>query len=435
VRLPLSAAALALGLLASACTIEFGNAEPSGSAAQQRPSPVPTGKGSAAQAMSDLCEPPKIANGDTPAQAPAGGTTPQAILDVEHQVETVRGLQYERPVVVRHVTQAMMSERVAANFDATYPRRFYERRSRVWQTLGVIPAGSSVRDALLQFQTGQVVGFYNPANGKLVYLGDTDLDLTERFILAHELTHALDDQHFDLSRLDPIAKRCNDERFMAGLGAVEGSAQFFATQVILQFPTDDPIGGGGGSTQDDVPQFIEDLALWPYTAGQAFIGQLDVEGGTGRVDQALRDLPVSTEQVIHPEAYPDDVPQPVDVPDLSSGLGPSWKDVDVMQVGEAWLQILIALRFPDDTAARAASGWDGGIYRAWSDGRHVAIVLKTVWDTPGDASDFADVLRDWLGDRPAVVDDPLGSSVVAAIADDGDTLALLRSALTSIANV
>jgi hypothetical protein len=425
---------MAVALLASACTIEFGSSSPTATPAEQSPSPVPTGRGSAAEAMASLCRPPKVAKGGQQAE-PAPGSVPQAIIDVEHQVETVRGLRYERPVAVRPVTPAQMSERVAANFQATYPRAFYARRSRVWQVLGVIPAGSSIRAALLQFQTGQVVGFYNPANGKLVFQGDADLDLTERFILAHELTHALDDQHFDLSRLDPVAKRCEDETFMAGLGAVEGSAQFFATQVLLRFPTDDPLGGGGGGSTQSVPQFIQSLQLWPYEAGQGFIAQLDVEGGTDRVDEALRDFPVSTEQVIHPDAYPDDLPQPVDVPDLARDLGPDWKDLDVMQVGEAWLEMLLALRFPEDASARAASGWDGGLYRAWTDGEHVAVALRTVWDTPEDAEEFAQAFRDWVADEHAVVEDPAGTTVQAVFADDDETLALLRSATTSVTNL
>ncbi len=66
------------------------------------------------------------------------------------------------------------------------------------------------------------MGFYNPANGQLVYIGDTDLDQTERFILAHELTHAIDDQHFGLRRLDAIGARCDDEAFTAGAGRDRG---------------------------------------------------------------------------------------------------------------------------------------------------------------------------------------------------------------------
>ena len=178
------------------------------------------------------------------------------------------------------------------NFDKTYPVDFYARRSEAWATIGVIPAGASLRDALLKFQTGQVVGYYNPANGQLVYIGDTDLDQTERFILAHELTHALDDQHFGLKRLDSIGARCDDEAFMAGLGAIEGSAQYFASQVLMRFPSDAPFGGGGDDgSLDAVPPFITALQLWPYTAGTTFIQQLDGVGGTTEVDRGVDHVP------------------------------------------------------------------------------------------------------------------------------------------------
>src|SRR5439155_17513574 len=163
------------------------------------PSPAPTGRGSAAAAMKRLCEAPKVGNGSgvTPE-----GPTPPAIATVEHQVETVRGLRYTSHVAVKAITPEQIDRRLTRNFDKTYPVDFYVRRSQVWGTIGVIPVGASIRDALLAFQTGQVVGFYNPENGQLVYVGsDTELTVTERFILAHELTHALDDQHFGLARL------------------------------------------------------------------------------------------------------------------------------------------------------------------------------------------------------------------------------------------
>ena len=266
----------------------------------------------------------------------------------------------------------------------------------------MIPAGTSIRDALLAFQTGQVVGFYNPANGKLVYIGDTELSLTERFILAHELTHAIDDQHFGLGRIDPIAARCDDEAFAAALGAVEGSAQFFATQVIMRFPQEATGVGGGGDdgSLEGVPEFIVNLELWPYTAGLAFIQRLQEEGGTERVNQALRTFPVSTEQIIHPERWPNDVPQPVDVPDLGPGLGAGWTDLDVMTVGELWIQLMLDLRLSGDQASAAAAGWDGGLYRAWADGSRTAVVLRTEWDSPGDASEFVAAMNEWATDSP-----------------------------------
>jgi len=260
--------------------------------------------------MRRLCVPPKA---DT-SNAPAGGTTPPPIQQVEHEVASVRGLTYERPVVVQPVTPAQMNARVSASFNGSYPVGFYARRTLAWRALGVIPPHADIRKALLKFQTGEVVGFYNPDNGELVYIGDASLsDLAERFTLAHELTHAIDDQHFDLSRLDALGAHCEAERSQAALGAIEGSAQYFASQVITRFP------GGTLSSRNPpslarVPPFIVGTELWPYTAGQAFITALRRRGGLAAVNAALRHLPVSTAQVIHPERYPSVRPVAVNVP-------------------------------------------------------------------------------------------------------------------------
>ena len=111
------------------------------------------------------------------------------------------------------------------------------------------------------------------------------------------------------------------------------------------------------------------------------------------VDRALITFPVSTEQILHPERWPHDTPQPVDVPDLGPALGAGWRDLDVMTVGEAWLRLMLELRLDAGEAEPAAAGWDGGLYRAWTDGSRTAVVLRTVWDTPEDAQQFADAMR------------------------------------------
>ena len=419
-----AAAIVGLTLTAAACTITLGRAPIS---PDPSPSPVPTGPGSAAAAMKRLCDAPKAGGGSgvTPE-----GPTPPAIATVEKEVEAVRGLKYTSRVAVQPLTQAQIDRRLTKNFDKSYPVEFYARRSEVWGTIGVIPEGTSIHDALLAFQTGDVAGFYNPVNKTLVYIGDTELSLNERFVLAHELTHAIDDEHFGLSRLDTILASCDDEAFTAAIGAVEGSAQFFATQVITRFPSNAPEGESGGGSLQGVPPFISQLELWPYSVGMAFIQRLDEQGGTALVNEALTTFPVSTEQIIHPERWPNDVPQPVDIPDLGPLLGDGWKDLDVMTVGEVWLQLMLDLRLDGDEAARASTGWDGGIYRAWTDGSHTAVVLRTVWDTPGDAQEFADAMKKWIGNGIAFVHGPAGSQVDVGFASDGATLAALDGALS-----
>ena len=389
--------------------------------------PVHTGEATSAGAMEALCvapEPVSTSDGTPP------DDTPPSIEDVETQVEAVRGFEYSEQVVAEPVTQERIARELTKAFDATYPRVFYERRTAAWQALGVIPDDVSIRDALLSFQTGQVVGFYNPVDGELVYLSDDDqLDLTERFTLAHELTHAIDDQRFDLSRIDPIAGACSDEAFQAALGAVEGSAQFFATRVLMEFP--DPDAGlgdaGGAGLPDGVPPFMVEQLLWPYTAGQAFITALDERGGLEAIDGSLRRFPETTEQVMHPDRYPDDRPTPIDIADRSGELGAGWGDLDVMVVGEEWLRAMLALHLDEGEADLAAAGWDGGVYRAWTDGSDVAVLLTTTWDSPDEASGFADAMDAWLeaSGETGFVGEPQGSSVTAGFATTSEALKVL----------
>jgi uncharacterized protein (DUF779 family) len=427
-RGPLAALPVAAALSLAACTSIGGRpspTEPPVVSPQSSPSQVPTGAGSSADAMARLCIAPKPSDG-TPKQA---GDTPADIAEIEGQVEAVRELDFTHAVAVNPIDDATMDRKLSKAFAQTYPVKFYARRTEAWRTIGVIPPTADIRESLLAFQTGQVVGFYNPADGELVYLSGGDVldSLTERVILAHELTHAIDDQHFDLTRIDDIVATCDDETFQAALGAVEGSAQHFATAVAAEFPGGS-IDQGGGGLPSGVPPFIMQLQFWPYTAGQAFIDAIDRRGGVKAVNGAIDTFPLSTEQVIHPERYPNDVPQPVDVPDLSAKLGEGWHDLDVMAVGEAWLQTMLRLRLDHATADAAAAGWDGGTYRAWTNGDAVAVAMRTVWDSRQDARAFTEAAQAWIdgGDVPGFVVQGANGTVMLGWATHESTLAQLR---------
>src|SRR5439155_12205727 len=101
-------------------------------------------------------------------------------------------------------------------------------------------------------------------------------------------------------------------------------------------------------------------------------------------------------QVMHPDGYPGDVPTPLDIPDLGPKLGTGWHDLDVEEVGEEFLNAWLGLRLDPTVVDPAADGWDGGLLRAWRDGKHVAVVLSTVWDTPGDLTEFLQAVMDWI---------------------------------------
>jgi hypothetical protein len=111
-------------------------------------------------------------------------------------------------------------------------------------------------------------------------------------------------------------------------------------------------------------------------------------------------------------------------------LGEEWEDLDVMAIGEAWLQIALGLRLDGSDAGSATAGWDGGTYRAWSDGSETAVVLSTAWDSPNDAREFAAAMTDWIdqGDEHATVLESDGTVVTTLFATDAATLETLHAA-------
>jgi hypothetical protein len=395
------------------------------------PSPVATGSGSAMAALHTLCTLPKLTAGPPARQH---GPVPPFVQIVERIAAAHRGLDFLHDVPVSVDTDAELDARLGSILDASISEDQLARRTRAWRTIGVIPPEADLSDAIHTYYRGRVLGFYVPETGELVSIGsDADPSLVDGVVLAHELTHALDDQHFGLVRVDRLSATCRDELSAAALGAVEGSAQFFAISAI---PDLRPVAtgtnpAGGGGNLEGVPPFVQALEQWPYAAGTAFIRHRYEQGGTSAVDQVIRHLPVSTEQILHPQRYPNDTPQPLDVPDLSSALGPGWRDLDVMEIGEAWLQMALALRIHGPVLGRATPGWDGSIYRAWTDGRGTAVLLRTVWDTPADAAEFAQAMRQWIGEgsgRDAVV--PWGRvGVDVAFASDSPTLEALVAAV------
>jgi hypothetical protein len=355
------------------------------------------------------------------------------IADVADQVEEVRGLEFVDPVSPQPVSQDQIGDLLKDALDRSFPQEMMDRRSRAWSTIGVIPEGTDLRAAVQDYAGTQVIGFYDTESHQLVFSGSKQPSPYERVTLAHELTHALDDQRFDLHRLDVLEQSCRDEELSALVSLTEGSAVVFSIRwLVANLSPEEQVEFQQEASSFEpppasVPPFLFSLLISPYVHGQTFVESLLTRGGLPAVDRAFRDPPDSTEQVLHPDRYPTDEPQEVDVADLAVRLGEDWAPIDVYQVGEAWLRLLLELRLDPSAASRAAAGWDGGEYRAWAAGDQVAVLLQTVWDKPAEAGEFAGAMRSWLGDGPAQVRQQ-GTRVDVLIGSDASALQALRAA-------
>jgi len=345
------------------------------------------------------------------------------IAQVADEVEAERGLRFQRPVSPEPVSHQRLVELLQAGLDQEYPADMEQRKGRAWATIGAIPPGTDLRQAILDFAGSQIIGFYDTTSHRLVFVGSASPTPFQRMTLAHELTHALQDQAFGLDRLDRLMNACRDDEFLGMLGLTEGDA--VESQVrwaesnlnASQVQELDREAGAFPPPPASVPPFVRSLLQFPYTDGRAFVVALRDRGGEGAVNAAFRNPPDSTEQILHPDRYPADQPRAVSVPDIREKLGGPWNDLDVQDVGEEWLRLLLETRLSSADAGRGAAGWDGGQYRAWSLGDRTAVLMQTVWDTTADARDIALLFGQFLQGRFGAVN-RIGSEVDVLFGSD-----------------
>ncbi len=364
------------------------------------PHVTPLGEGvTSDEARAALCQ----REAPSPEPATTGPPLPEPLRPVAAAVEDIRTLKFKRSVNPEAVTREEMARRAAELNAAAFPEDRMARRTLAWRTMGVIPPDADLVEQLRTFAQNTIIGYYDTLSKELVYVGTGDPNPYERVILAHELTHALDDQHFQLARLDAIDARCEDDALIAGVAIAEGSARLTELIYISRELTPNEYAEyqqeslSGGSAPVGVSPFLINLLLFPYPYGQTFAQGIVATEGFGGLNGAMRTLPASTEQILHPNRFPEDAPRDVDVPDLAPALGEGWADLDVYDVGEAWLRLALTLKLTTVEAASAAAGWDGGEYRAWASGDRTAVALQTLWDDEREAGEFAQSMRAWLG--------------------------------------
>lgn len=270
---------------------------------------------------------------------------------------------------------------------------------QVLRIFGLAPADFRYRASLVKLLTEQVAGYYDP-KAQQFYLADwIDLD-GQKPVMAHELTHALQDQHFDLRRFENWPKGDSDAE-MAAHALIEGDA----TLAMMLYMSKNPmialafVRSLGGSTNTSeqfksAPRAIRESLLFPYEQGAAWTTQVHRRGGWEMVSEAFKKLPQSTEQIIHPDKYFSyEAPVKVTIPELNRTLGAGWVRVDNDVNGE-WGLYLVLDQFLNDSAysKSAAAGWAGDRFSLYEQPKSGALFVAqmTAWDTPRDATEFFD---------------------------------------------
>ncbi len=358
---------------------------------------------------------------------------------IRAQVETIRGLIPTNDIAPILIGATQLKQNLQADFDNQNPPAAIEIGQRTLIALGFLPKGASLRSLVLALQAGQVAGYYSPTEKQLFVVSRSGaIGATQRSTYAHEFTHELQDQHFDLKSLDLQAPDQGD-RSLARLAMVEGDAvsvqyswmqQSFGPADLAQLIADasDP---AAVAALNNAPPYLRDTALFPYQAGLAFVQGLLQTGGYAAVNAAFARPPDSTEQIIHPDKYAaGEKPIAVALPtDLASRIGAGWTAAGQDTLGELVIRLWLSeAGIAPNLASDAAAGWGGDRAVLLEGPTGDAVAIETAWDTAADADAFAAAAQTALTARAlsGTVIHVAGSARVSlAIGTDAATLAKL----------
>ncbi|MGH9189591.1 MAG: hypothetical protein ACRD0Q_06120 [Acidimicrobiales bacterium] len=328
-----------------------------------------------------------------------------AIAEVEQRVSAIRGLPWKAPLDVQLVSAEELARRVR-EFTV---KDFAEKQDQIvgeeaaLKLLGLVPPALDYRKTLEDLFAGGVLGFYDDETKELFVKDDTGPGLSPatKGTLAHELTHALTDQHFDFGpRLDQLDQDGRTEEVAGGIALIEGDAELVRSLYIDRYLNDadrgeaDSSDAEGPSPYARVPSYLVQSLLFPYTEGLTFVESLYRRGGFGAVDAAYRAAPTSTEQILHPQRYAaGDATAAVTLPDLSAAIGCSRLETGAL--GEFDMRQVLRERLASADSERAAAGWDGDAFELMRCGTVPAMADRWQAESPAEATELADALARW----------------------------------------
>ena len=342
-----------------------------------------------------------------PTQLPAAepAATPDAEQDellaaadaIGSEMETIRGLDATQPITNGLMSRSEVAGYMQQELDREHTPEEWENDTRARAAFDFIPEDYDLRAELLDLYSAQVAGFYDDEKNTLYVVSDTGLDLIARLTLAHEITHALQDERFNLNAfLDE--DRMSDDEILARRALAEGDATLAMTAYLMNHVSDITEEDMAALQSEEIraseqqlaeaPAIIRETLNFPYTYGETFVSAL-YEEGWDAVDAAYADPPVTTEQVLHPEKYlTRDEPQIMALPPLTATLGSGWRLADDGTLGEFQMQVYLSQQLEREIADAAGAGWDGDRYAVYVNGDDEVLVVSTAWDSPADQDEF-----------------------------------------------
>ena len=301
----------------------------------------------------------------------------------------------EDPVVIALAGEAF-EERVVATLQEDFgedPDRLAETNA-TYRAFGLIQPDERIDEVYQEFGAAQILGFYDPQTAELVVRSVGDLSLLTKSTIVHELTHAFDDQHYDLDRPEHLDRI--DEIPWTFSAVVEGSATY------LQALWEDTLSPADQRALLEEELSFGDLSILarfelefllleisPYESGEPFVAGVVRRGGFAALGELLVEPPPTSEQVIEPAAFA--------AGEIGTGVTRPAADGAVVAEGIAGQVVLESLFLGGSIdVGPAAQGWGDDYFVVWEEDDLTCLRWHLRADSESDLEELADALERWV---------------------------------------
>jgi len=331
--------------------------------------------------------------------ATGSGSYARQVQDAVPKIEAAVGLKFKTPPRVEVRSKEQVRAFVTQQFRDPQSLREFNGIEAAYKRLGMVPDSLDLKKFLVDLLAEQIVGYYDPKT-KVLYIVTGSPAEAASVTITHELVHALQDQYISLDSTQKI--EAQNDRQSAAQAVFEGqavyeqiAAMFGSTNVAVNLPGGwDRVREMIRENQSSMPVFatapivIQETLIFPYLSGAEFVRNFK-ERNPGK--SLYSNMPVSTEQILHPSAYfaRRDMPTDITLPPLN-GVTTTYQNT----LGEFETRLFLFQHTQDQNeAVRAATGWDGDRYALFNTAGGAGIAWVTVWDSPVESSEFFDVMN------------------------------------------
>lgn len=327
------------------------------------------------------------------------------------QASAIRGLSIKRETPCFLHNKEQVKSYLLGVIKTKIPERRMKAEELIYKAFGFIPRDYNYKQGLINLYLDQLGGYYDPEKDHFV-MAEWMPAAMQLPIAVHELTHALQDQHFDLKKFIDIDKFSTDQ-LLARSALVEGDAtavmidftRTMANQPNLAEANDvtaimlqNIIGSSLFVGLKEVPESLKLILLFPYTSGLRFAHHLLKVGGYSELDKAFKNPPGSTTQILHPERYFETTSDFLVIPPPQSQKINKTDSAEMVfndTLGEFAIVALFSMYEQNRLKVSSiARGWSGDRVVVYNLTDNKAEVLWSIhWDTTEDAIEFYDAYR------------------------------------------